>query len=90
MQNEGQLKAHHGISARPDPPKSKLPFGLTGDRFTLYAAILASLAFTLIIWLVGPRLQYMQHLPYAGFGSYYWQLAGQTTLGKVSAWVLYV
>jgi hypothetical protein len=59
------------------------------DVLVLWLGIGASFAFTALIWVLGPRLATIQHLPDTGASWYYWQLPQQTVVGQVTAWGFY-
>ena len=56
----------------------------------LWAGIAFSFGFTGLIWLLGGRLDAVEHLPDAGASWYYWKLPSQTFAGRFSAWGLYL
>lgn len=51
--------------------------------------ILVSLGFTLLIYLLGHRLESIPHLPDQGASWYYWKLSEPTFWTRLSAWGLY-
>lgn len=55
----------------------------------LWAGILFSFLFTLLIWVVGGRLHAIELLPDTGGGWYYWQLPNATFWTRLSAWGSY-
>lgn len=56
----------------------------------LWAGIIFSFLFTLLIWAVRPWLPQVNFLPDAGASWYYWKLPEQTLGGQVSAWGFYL
>ena len=50
----------------------------------------ASLAFTLLIWLLGERLAAVPHAPDTGASWYYWKLIEPTAASRLTAWGFYL
>ncbi|MCH9653526.1 MAG: hypothetical protein K0U86_09435 [Planctomycetes bacterium] len=44
------------------------------------------LAYVALIWLLGPRLAQVPHLPDQGAGWYFWKLPEPTMMGRITAW----
>ncbi len=63
--------------------------GLDG-RWALAGAIAFSVAFTGLVWLLGPRLNAVELLPDQGTAWYYWKLPDPTWVTRASAWVPYL
>ncbi|MFZ1772316.1 MAG: hypothetical protein WAU00_24100 [Caldilinea sp.] len=82
--NPSQLPSSAAPAARPasSPPRR--------DRAVLWGGILFSAAFTLLIWMLGPRLAAFPHLPDQGATWYYWKLPAPETWARVTAWGFYL
>ena len=52
--------------------------------------VAASLAFTLLIWLLGERLADIPHAADTGASRYYWKLIEPTTASRLTAWGFYL
>lgn len=60
------------------------------DKRILWAGIVFSFLFTLLIWAAAPRLEAFPKLPDQGPAWYYWKLAEPTTLSRLSVWGMYL
>jgi len=61
------------------------------DQFPIVLAGIAFiLAYVCLIWLLGPRLTQVPHLPDQGAGWYFWKLAEPTSVGRITAWCGYL
>jgi hypothetical protein len=60
------------------------------DLTALWIGILFSLAFTSLIWWLGPRLDTIALLPDQGASWYYWKLPNPTLWTRVTAWGFYL
>ncbi len=60
------------------------------DLMVLWAGILFSVAFTALIWVLGPRLEVFPHLPDQGATWYYWKLPAPDTWARITAWGFYL
>lgn len=60
------------------------------DTTILWAGILFSVAFTALIWVLGPRLEIFPHLPDQGATWYYWKLPAPETWARITAWGFYL
>jgi hypothetical protein len=58
-------------------------------QWALWGGIAFSFAFTLLIWLLAPRLEAFPKLPDQGASWYFWKLADPTFITRFSAWSLY-
>ena len=56
----------------------------------LALGVAASLAFTLLIWLLGERLAAIPHAPDTGASWYYWKLIEPTVASRLTAWGFYL
>jgi hypothetical protein len=65
----------------------KLP---SGDMLALWAGVVFSFVFTLIIWLIGGRLDAIALLPDQGMAWYYWKLPEPTFWSRATAWGFYL
>lgn len=52
----------------------------------MLASIGFILAYVSLIWLLGPRLSEVPHLPDQGAGWYFWKLSEPTMWGRITAW----
>ncbi|MDJ0753472.1 MAG: hypothetical protein QNJ45_08135 [Ardenticatenaceae bacterium] len=55
----------------------------------LWAGIIFSFLFSLLIWVIRPWLPQIDFLPDQGASWYYWQLPEQTVMGQITAWSFY-
>ena len=60
------------------------------DLVALWVGIFFSLAFTGLIWWLGPRLDTIALLPDQGASWYYWKLPNPTFWSRVTAWGFYL
>ncbi len=60
------------------------------DLTALWVGIFFSLAFTVAIWLLGPRLDSIELLPDTGPSWYYWKLPDPTLWTRLTAWGFYL
>ncbi len=60
------------------------------DQLALWGGILFSLLFTVLIWLLGGRLESVRLLPDAGASWYYWKLPDPTFWTRATAWGFYL
>lgn len=72
------------ISKKPSNIKQR------SDVTALWIGILISLAFTGLIWWLGPRLDSIALLPDQGASWYYWKLPNPTFWSRATAWGLYL
>ncbi len=64
--------------------------GQRRDLLALYGGIIFSFLFTGLIWLAGPSLQSVPHLPDQGASWYYWKLIEPTLMSRLTAWGFYL
>ena len=72
-----------------DAPVSRERAPVSAYR-TLVIGVAASLAFTLLIWLLGERLADIPHAADTGASRYYWKLIEPTTASRLTAWGFYL
>lgn len=60
------------------------------DAMILWAGVLFSIAFTALIWALGPRLEAFPHLPDQGATWYYWKLPAPDSWARITAWGFYL
>jgi hypothetical protein len=70
--------------------KSKSKKASRQDLTALWVGIAFSLAFVVLIWLLGPRLDSIQLAPDQGASWYYWKLPNPTFWTRVTSWGLYL
>lgn len=59
------------------------------DALVLWYGIGFCILATIVIWILGSRLNAIQFLPDEGYSWYYWKLPEKTAIGSWSAWGLY-
>jgi hypothetical protein len=60
------------------------------DMRVMWAGIIFSFVFTLIIWAAAPRLEAFPKLPDQGPAWYYWKLPQPDTMARITAWGFYL
>ncbi|HEY9087550.1 MAG TPA: hypothetical protein VIO36_05235 [Anaerolineaceae bacterium] len=71
-------------------PEKKTPYRQRKDLMALWAGVLFSLGFTLIIWLGGRWLADVPHLADQGAGWYFWRLPEPRLWAQITAWGFYL
>jgi len=75
-------------SAKTDHDVNNAPPAIPSNR-AMWAGILFSLLFTMLIWVLGGRLNAIELLPDAGASWYLWKLPEATAWTRISAWGSY-